>query len=557
MDVVAISDGSVVIVNQPSVKELGTDESFCTESSSVTNEGEEGQRESDTLVPTGPLSGFRRRRAERIAFRISRRQEKKRLEEDRKKVEEEERLQAEEEQKKIKEAIPKRLIEPDFTSLRAGRISVTVVKDESNSYGIGLAAVPRKNNLVKINALVNEGLLCHSPLHEGDILKTVNNEVVIDYRSVMLQLMKMNGPVTISVENSAQQSNPSVVQAFCRKPTPDTQLGIEFEVVEHSTTQNDLCGDPNGTQEITSSRFLQVKSIEPDGLLAYSALSLGDFVLAINGTPCTEISPEDAATVFIKSESTVNILALNPKLAHEHCSPTRVQRWLRRARRTGVGAVGGTMLGLGLIMIPLPFPPPFGEILVVGGVSVLGTEFEAPKRAMRNARNALQNAVESHGNEEVEINKLQQMESVGGDDDSTNASKNEFDCDVESEEDDEKEPVILRESFLTVMSQQHLDEDYSGANETSNDEPTISDCWSDSNIDANIDNMYSGKEYDSPSSPSPTKLFFQNVGRTVVLPFLDHVVGDQKEDGIHKQLGSRPADDDEDSVNRFVRNRDF
>mgnify|MGYP001195449216 CR=1 FL=1 len=63
-------------------------------------------------------------------------------------------------------------------------------------------------------------------------------------------------------------------------------------------------------------------------------------------------------------------------------------------------------------MIPLPFPPPFGEILVVGGVSVLGTEFEAPKRVMRNARDALQNVVESNGNDDNEVDEMQQTESA-------------------------------------------------------------------------------------------------------------------------------------------------
>jgi C-terminal processing protease CtpA/Prc len=325
MDVAAISDGNVVFVNQPSVKELGTDESFCTESSSLTNEGEEAGTEAETQAANGRFAGFRRRRAERIAARRYLRQE------------------AEEKQKSFQEAIPERLFEQDSASSRAGEISVTVVKDESNSYGIGLAECQGKNNLVKIDALVDEGLLCNSPLREGDILKTVNNEAVTGYRPVMLQLMKMKGPVTISVGTSGPLSNPAVVQAFCRKVTPDTQLGIDFEVVEHNTTQNEMCGDLNGTQDINTSRLLQIKNIEPNGLLAHSALSRGDFVLTINGTPCTEMSPEDAAAIVAESESTVNVVALNPKLAQEHCSPTRVQRWMRRARRAGVGAVGGTM----------------------------------------------------------------------------------------------------------------------------------------------------------------------------------------------------------------------
>ena len=38
-------------------------------------------------------------------------------------------------------------------------------------------------------------------------------------------------------------------------------------------------------------------------------------------------------------------------------------------------------------------PPPFGEVLIVGGVSVLGTEFEAPKRLVRSTRDSLERAV--------------------------------------------------------------------------------------------------------------------------------------------------------------------
>lgn len=146
-------------------------------------------------------------------------------------------------------------------------------------------------------------------------------------------------------------------------------------------------------------------------------------------------------------------------------------------------------------MIPLPFPPPFGEILVVGGVSVLGTEFEAPKRVMRNARDALQNVVESNGNDDNEVDEMQQTESA------------------ENTEANTEEPVIL--------------------------------------MDANIDNMYSGKANIAPPSPkaSSTRQFLKNVGRNVVLPFLDHVVGDKKGSDASGKSGSDPEDENEDSVN--------
>lgn len=50
------------------------------------------------------------------------------------------------------------------------------------------------------------------------------------------------------------------------------------------------------------------------------------------------------------------------------------------------------MVGIGLIFIPT-LPPPFGEALLVGGVSVLGTEFETPKKIMKSARDSFERVV--------------------------------------------------------------------------------------------------------------------------------------------------------------------
>ena len=203
-------------------------------------------------------------------------------------------------------------------------------------------------------------------------------------------------------------------------------------------------------------------------------------------------------------------------------------------------------------MIPLPFPPPFGEVLVVGGVSVLGTEFEAPKRVARSARNALQNAV-GNGEKTVSAEVLKQMESVSSNDDGNiadgsvgpgddNVGESEHDC--KDENPTESEKVVLRDSFLTVIGHHQTGMPIVSGDETEpSDEATnVVDCWSQANIDANIENMYSGNEHDMPSSPTGTRHFLKNVGRNVVLPFLDHVVGDGKQgESQGKLLESKPA----------------
>jgi hypothetical protein len=115
-------------------------------------------------------------------------------------------------------------------------------------------------------------------------------------------------------------------------------------------------------------------------------------VLAINGVPSTKKTPDEAAKLILdESTPTVKIVALNPTIANR-CDGGRAQRWMKSAKRAGIAIGGGTMVGVGLIFIPT-LPPPFREALIIGGVSVLGTEFEAPKHVMHSARDSLEKAV--------------------------------------------------------------------------------------------------------------------------------------------------------------------
>ncbi len=50
---------------------------------------------------------------------------------------------------------------------------------------------------------------------------------------------------------------------------------------------------------------------------------------------------------------------------------------LEKAYRTGVKVVGGTTVGLGVVLIPLPGP---GTLIALGGLAVLGTESERAKK---------------------------------------------------------------------------------------------------------------------------------------------------------------------------------
>lgn len=129
-------------------------------------------------------------------------------------------------------------------------------------------------------------------------------------------------------------------------------------------------------------------------------------------------------------------------------------------------------------------PPPFGEVLIIGGVSVLGTEFEAPKRVMKSARDRLEKAV---GREEEE---------------------------KKTEEDKE------------LVESKSGDEPVSGEEDTS----------------------ATGTDDDNAGNQRPKKTMgdrFKNFGRRHVLPFLDQVVGDRKDEKKDEEGGESPDVDSE------------
>jgi uncharacterized protein (TIGR02611 family) len=53
-----------------------------------------------------------------------------------------------------------------------------------------------------------------------------------------------------------------------------------------------------------------------------------------------------------------------------------------KAYRTGVGVVGGATVALGVVLIPLPGP---GALVSLGGLAMLGTEFEGAKKVSNKA----------------------------------------------------------------------------------------------------------------------------------------------------------------------------
>jgi hypothetical protein len=209
----------------------------------------------------------------------------------------------------------------DLESFRPGTISVTVFKEAVDTrLGIGLQAQAEEKvagqssqpqhqsgsttigrpQVVEIGYLSRDqdDLLCHSPLHVGDVIKMVNNQKCTNLDDTRKLLQDVQGKLTLTVETL--RGNPLLVQAMVTKPTVDTMLGLGFFNVPR----------PRGAS------LLQINHISPQGLVAHSVLSQGCLVLAINGTPCCHFKADAGSDLIQRVRNAwPNILTLSQNVS--------------------------------------------------------------------------------------------------------------------------------------------------------------------------------------------------------------------------------------------------
>jgi hypothetical protein len=71
-------------------------------------------------------------------------------------------------------------------------------------------------------------------------------------------------------------------------------------------------------------------------------------------------------------------------------------------KKGAVAIGGGTLIGVGVVMIPT-LPPPFASLTILGGYAVLGTEFEGPRKVVKDAREQLTTSLNE---ENIDVDKL-------------------------------------------------------------------------------------------------------------------------------------------------------
>ena len=235
--------------------------------------------------------------------------------------------------------------------------------------------------------------------------------------------------------NSSSSNSSSSSASIC---SSNAALDNELESSKTISTKTD-------NRKVAASSFLQIDRIDSNGMLAYSVLNQGDIVLAINGVSvCADsgCTAEDAQSVLGDAVyDTIDIIALNPKKLvefkhkqwqkehrpHQQNHQQQQGEWMKKhIQRASVAIGGGTLIGAGLVIHP------FGVALMASGISVLSKEFDAPKRAVRNVRNSLEQWTtvgEKYDDDDASCNSVDFHSDIDDDDivyslEGTHSSKN-------------------------------------------------------------------------------------------------------------------------------------
>ncbi len=129
---------------------------------------------------------------------------------------------------------------------------------------------------------------------------------------------------------------------------------------------------------------------------------------------------------------------------------------LKMLKKGAVAAVGGSMVGLGLVMIPLPTP--FGAVVASSGLAVLGTEFkeagdlndrliDGAKGHLSKARDSIVKGIESMNGDELDEDIPESL---------TNSTLNSNDNSAENE-DDEGGTIVKVNAAKTLGSDRNTE----------------------------------------------------------------------------------------------------
>ena len=246
------------------------------------------------------------------------------------------------------------------TEQRPGRLSLTIHRDDANAE-LGVVFKYQKGE-VRLVSLKETGLLIvDSPhittelLQVGDILESVNE------LNLVQQSEEFCDNLLHTLQESAAQSLVFVFRTDSTSPRCQSVL-----VRPDGFTDNGLVLRRNRKQQLYIARLYPVWT--------HSVAQKSHLVLSVNGKSVQNLSDD---LTMEEVELALMLSSNEPVISIESCNSADAPPW----RRAVVGIGGGTLVGLGSILMVTPLHP-VGHAMALGGVGLLGTEFQAPKKAM-------------------------------------------------------------------------------------------------------------------------------------------------------------------------------
>ena len=207
---------------------------------------------------------------------------------------------------------------------------------------------------------------------------------------------------TVCISTKTSREYPSrLSQAIALFSTKDVMM--DSSLVTKDNRPNDEVDASFGRNGIDNSCFdigvvfsqqdnrLIIKSVSKNSNGWFSstgcAIREGDIVVGINEFITSTMSPEEATALIhgIVSSRTTSQLSITTIAMSQTINP--LTKW-DIVRKSVVGAVGGTLTASGAILMVTPLHP-VGHAMALGGVAVLATEFEAPRKVLIDAKQRL------------------------------------------------------------------------------------------------------------------------------------------------------------------------
>lgn len=235
------------------------------------------------------------------------------------------------------------------------------------------------------------------PIKTGDILVSLNGEPFNGktIEDALGMLRSACGLVTVYIrkkETEKEKPQRGEAEPIISQAIFVGSLGhccLPYEMKLSNTDESASNAEDDASKNSNNGFVLKVESLRGDWL-ENSSLDAKQVVLQINDRPAYAMEASEALKYISSQQATAaaDIPGTDVVSIKTLTMATARSSFLSSARRSAVAVGGGAMVGVGSVLMVTPLHP-VGHAMAIGGVGLLGTEFEAPRKAAARAGSSI------------------------------------------------------------------------------------------------------------------------------------------------------------------------